>query len=101
MHSSGKDNEAIAEATRTITDSISEEKRATSGHENYRGIDTRALHLGADEVYEKKVALLNEALIDIGMNSFQWKVAAMTGFGWFVDNVSNTFGRAIQHNTDL
>lgn len=83
-----KNGEGIAEATRTITDSTYDEKHFVSGHENYHGIDTRALHLGADEVYEKKVALLNEALIDIGMNSFQWKVAAMTGFGWFVDNVS-------------
>lgn len=83
-----KNGEGIAEATRTITDSTYDEKHFASGHENYHGIDTRALHLGADEVYERKVALLNEALIDIGMNSFQWKVAAMTGFGWFVDNVS-------------
>ncbi|PLB49714.1 MFS general substrate transporter [Aspergillus steynii IBT 23096] len=37
-------------------------------------------------LYEKKVALLNQALIDIGMGPFQWKVCAMTGFGWFVDN---------------
>ncbi|KAH6886169.1 major facilitator superfamily domain-containing protein [Thelonectria olida] len=41
---------------------------------------------GADEVYEKKVAVMNQALIDIGMGPFQWKIFAMTGFGWFVDN---------------
>jgi hypothetical protein len=88
MHPTTKDTETVNEATLTISNSLNDEKGVPSGHENYRGIDTRALHLGADEVYEKKVALLNEALIDIGMNSFQWKVAAMTGFGWFVDNVS-------------
>ena len=88
MDRSEKNMDDIAQTTRTITESVHDEKLHTAGHENYHGIDTRALHLGADEVYEKKVSLLNEALIDIGMNSFQWKIAAMTGFGWFVDNVS-------------
>lgn len=55
--------------------------------EDYHGIDTRPIASGADEVYERKVAILNQALIDIGMGGFQWKVFAMTGFGWFVDNV--------------
>jgi hypothetical protein len=64
-----------------------EKAQDKTGHPNYHGIDTRALHLGADEVYEKKIAILNEALINLGMGSFQWKVYVMTGFGWFVDNV--------------
>ncbi|KAI5458826.1 major facilitator superfamily domain-containing protein [Mariannaea sp. PMI_226] len=29
---------------------------------------------------------MNQALIDLGMGPFQWKVFAVTGFGWFVDN---------------
>lgn len=58
------------------------------GPQDYHGIDTRVRSMGADEVYEKKIAIMNEALIDLGMGSFQWKVFAMTGFGWFVDNVS-------------
>lgn len=58
-----------------------------TGHESYHGIDTRALPMGADSVYDKKIAVLNEALIDLGMGPFQWKVFAMTGFGWFADNV--------------
>ncbi|KAM0277215.1 hypothetical protein ACHAQH_005998 [Verticillium albo-atrum] len=33
---------------------------------------------------------MNQALIDIGMGSFQWKIYSMTGFGWFVDNVTIT-----------
>ncbi|KAH0443875.1 major facilitator superfamily transporter [Colletotrichum camelliae] len=52
----------------------------------HHGIDTRAIHVGSDYVYEKKVSIMDEALIDIGMGPFQWKVFAMTGFGWFVDN---------------
>lgn len=62
--------------------------KGTAGHANYHGIDTRAVSMGADEVYERKISIMNEALIDLGMGSFQWKVFAMTGFGWFVDNVS-------------
>ncbi|KAJ4156196.1 hypothetical protein NW754_007820 [Fusarium falciforme] len=53
---------------------------------DYHGIDTHAIPSGADAVYERKVAVMNQALIDMGMGSFQWKVFAMTGFGWFVDN---------------
>lgn len=53
------------------------------------GIDTSAIPPGSNIVYEKKVAIMNQALIDIGMGSFQWKIYAMTGFGWFVDNVSH------------
>lgn len=54
----------------------------------YKGYDTTGIATGADPVYEKKVAVMNQALIDLGMKSFQWKIYAMTGFGWFVDNVS-------------
>ena len=52
-----------------------------------KGIDTSHVQPGADEAYEKKIVIMNQALIDIGMNSFQWKIFATTGFGWFVDNV--------------
>ena len=55
--------------------------------DNYHGIDTRAIAVGSNEVYERKVAIMNQALIDLGMGPFQWKIFAMTGFGWFVDNV--------------
>ncbi|KAI9149959.1 MFS siderochrome iron transporter [Paramyrothecium foliicola] len=52
----------------------------------YRGIDTAGIPNASNPVYEKKIAIMNQALIDIGMGSFQWKIYAMTGFGWFVDN---------------
>jgi hypothetical protein len=52
------------------------------------GIDMHAVPAGMDEAYERKVAIMNQALVDLGMGSFQWRVFAMTGFGWFVDNVS-------------
>lgn len=64
------------------------EKNGLSGHADYHGIDTSQVQPGADAAYEAKIVVMNEALIDIGMNSFQWKIYAMTGFGWFVDNVS-------------
>ncbi|KAF2108027.1 major facilitator superfamily domain-containing protein [Lophiotrema nucula] len=41
------------------------EKAANTGHPDYHGIDARALPMGADEVYEKKIAIMNEALIDL------------------------------------
>lgn len=63
------------------------DKDIAAGHVDYHGIDTTTIAQGADEVYEKKVAIMNEALIDLGMGSFQWKVFALTGLGWFIDNV--------------
>ena len=62
-------------------------KDIAAGHVDYHGIDTATIAQGADEVYEKKVAIMNEALIDLGMGSFQWKIFALTGLGWFIDNV--------------
>ncbi|KAL4788942.1 major facilitator superfamily domain-containing protein [Aspergillus venezuelensis] len=62
------------------------DKDISTGHIDYHGIDTRALSAGVDEVYERKVAILNEALIEPGMGSFQWKIYALTGLGWFIDN---------------
>ncbi|KAF4947937.1 hypothetical protein FSARC_13856 [Fusarium sarcochroum] len=53
---------------------------------NDNGIDMRGLSSGVSEVYQRKVAIINQALVDIGMGSFQWKIFTMTGFGWFVDN---------------
>lgn len=62
-------------------------KDISGGHSDYHGINTSDVLPGADAAYEKKIALMNEALIDIGMGPFQWKIFFMTGFGWFVDNV--------------
>lgn len=67
---------------------VTEEKIQIGGHANYHGIDTTQVMPGADAAYEAKISIMNEALLDIGMGPFQWKVFGMTGFGWFVDNVS-------------
>lgn len=52
-------------------------------------INTADVLPGSDIAYERKISILNEALIGLGMNSFQWKIFFMTGFGWFVDNASS------------
>lgn len=62
-----------------------------SQQDGHLGIDTRVVAPGAGVLYEEKVSVMNRALIDLGMGSFQWKIFAMTGFGWFVDNVSENF----------
>lgn len=66
----------------------------------HQGIDTRGITTGTDEVYERKAAIMNQALIDIGMGSFQWKIFLMTGFGWFVDNVRTPFLALDRHQLD-
>lgn len=77
----------IAPVTTGRTASVysGEDKRIGAGHTDYHGIDTTEVQPGADPVYVAKITILNEALIDIGMGSFQWKIFATTGFGWFID----------------
>lgn len=41
-----------------------------------------------DPVLAKKMALANQALDQIGMTGFQWKLFYLNGFGYAVDSVS-------------
>jgi hypothetical protein len=41
-----------------------------------------------DPVLAKKLALVNQAIDDIGMTGFQWKLFFFNGFGYAVDSVS-------------
>ena len=41
-----------------------------------------------DPVLAKKMALVNEAIDEIGMTGFQWKMFFLNGFGYAVDSVS-------------
>jgi len=80
-------------------DPTSLEQEATKdigvGHVDYHGINTSEVLPGADAAYELKIKIMNESLIDIGMGPFQWKIFFMTGFGWFVDNVSRELGSTV------
>ena len=40
-----------------------------------------------DPVLAKKMALVNEAIDNIGMTNFQWKMFILNGFGYSVDSV--------------
>lgn len=42
-----------------------------------------------DPVLAKKMALINEAIEQIGMTPFQWKLFFLNGFSYTVDSVSN------------
>lgn len=64
-----------------------------------QGINIADVPPGSSLQYEKKIAILNSALIDLGMGGFQWKVFMTTGFGWFVDNVSASILRSLHHAT--
>lgn len=83
----------LTEKTRSLSESRGKTELMES---NYHGIDTSAILPGTNEVYERKIAIMNQALIDLGMGPFQWKIFAMTGFGWFVDNVRS---QALNINT--
>lgn len=72
------------------TSILEDQKEIGTGHVDYggHGINTTEVPPGSDPAYEQKIKIMNEALIDLGMNAFQWKVYITTSFGWFVDNVS-------------
>lgn len=82
-----KAQEDIQAEKKSISDGSQAQVENVPNQNVTHGIDTTALPSGADIVYERKVAIMNQALIDLGMGPFQWKIFAMTGFGWFVDNV--------------
>jgi len=42
---------------------------------------------GTDATYERKVAVINQAILDIGMGRYQWSVFVLAAFGWFSDVV--------------
>jgi hypothetical protein len=44
-----------------------------------------------DPVLAKKMALVNNAIDEIGMTPFQWKLFFLNGFGYAVDSVSLIF----------
>jgi hypothetical protein len=42
---------------------------------------------GLDPVYAAKARVLNRAIQDIGMGSYQWQLFVVIGFGWAQDNL--------------
>lgn len=76
-----------------IARSVSRDTFPDEGKVQYRNrvgdeIDTTTVQPGTDPVYEAKVALMNRAILDLGMGKYQWSMAILTGFGWYTDNVS-------------
>ncbi|PWY80749.1 MFS general substrate transporter [Aspergillus sclerotioniger CBS 115572] len=57
-------------------------------HTNVYGsaIDTAPSQAGTDAVYAAKAALLNQALMDMGMGLYQWILFIITSVGWFLDS---------------
>jgi hypothetical protein len=43
-----------------------------------------------DPVLSRKMALVNKAIDEIGMTSFQWKMFFLNGFGYAVDSVGTS-----------
>ncbi|OCL09165.1 MFS general substrate transporter [Glonium stellatum] len=50
-----------------------------------REFDVTTVQPGADATYERKVAVINQAILDLGMGRYQWLVFALASFGWFSD----------------
>lgn len=64
-------------------------------------IDTTYMQPGGDDVYDAKVKLLNEALLDMGMGRYQWLLTVVTGLGWFLDSVRALLPQTVRPPADL
>jgi hypothetical protein len=52
-------------------------------------LDLEAIDHGLDLAYAQKADLVSQALQAIGMTAWQYKMWAVCGLGWIVDNVSD------------
>jgi hypothetical protein len=55
---------------------------------NTAAFDLEAIGHGLDLAYAQKADLVSQALQAIGMTAWQYKMWAVCGLGWIVDNVS-------------
>ncbi|CAM1501094.1 Fc.00g102560.m01.CDS01 [Cosmosporella sp. VM-42] len=49
--------------------------------------EMREGHKGQRTTYEIKSKLINKAIGDIGMGTYNWQLFVLCGFGWFADNL--------------
>ncbi|KAL9115669.1 MAG: hypothetical protein Q9227_000037 [Pyrenula ochraceoflavens] len=50
-------------------------------------IETDVAASGHDSAYDRKSKVINKAIQDIGMGSYQWQLFVLCGFGWLADNL--------------
>lgn len=50
-------------------------------------IDLDIAASGHDTAYDRKSKVINKAIMDIGMGSYQWQLFVLCGFGWLADNL--------------
>ena len=48
-------------------------------------IDLDVAASGHDSAYDRKSKVINKAIQDIGMGTYQWKLFCLCGFGWLAD----------------
>lgn len=93
------DHELAAEeskAARVVQDdNNSSEQESIDLHKEI--YDTSAI----DPVLAKKMALANNAIEEIGMTPWQWKLFCLNGFGYAVDSVRRFEFQAIFQVTDI
>jgi MFS family permease len=50
-------------------------------------VDLDVAASGHDSAYDRKSKVINKAIQDIGMGSYQWRLFVLCGFGWLADNL--------------
>lgn len=74
---------ASVESISTQNDAVSVEGQEAVAND---GEIYETLIVSSNDVYNAKITLVNKALQDIGMGKFQWILAGVAGFGWFMDS---------------
>lgn len=81
--SSRSNKSVVPDNNEKSTAVVDSQYEAASTSSNSDVFDIKAI----DPVLSRKMALVNTAIDEIGMTSFQWKLFWLNGFGYAVDSV--------------
>jgi hypothetical protein len=84
--SSDKSDEGNDKAVASVQTHDTDHFDDTSSDSVREVFDVKAI----DPVLSKKMALVNTAIDEMGMTSFQWKLLFLNGFGYAVDSVGRS-----------
>lgn len=83
--------EVLTPSDKEVSLGEKDEKVVAHDNEDVRVDTTKELYDSSaiDPVLAKKMFLVNEAIDEIGMTPFQWKLFFLNGFGYAVDSVGH------------
>lgn len=77
------------------------EKDDLGGAASVTSTEATAREEGIQPIFLAKVRVLNDALAEIGMGTYQWKLFVSAGFGWSVDRLFFQVSESVQVYTGV